>query len=114
MDKQKLGAKGEEKGAQFLKRQGYKILCRNFKTRVGKIDIIAEHKKEIVFIEVKTRSSLKFGYPEEAVTNRKKKHLFKASQYYLLKSKTDKPYRYEILAVMASQEEYLFNIVPIE
>ena len=64
---------------------GYKIIERNFYANQGEIDIIAKDKKEIVFIEVKTRTSFKYGYPIDGVNSYKRHHLFKACNYYLYK-----------------------------
>ncbi|HNS33055.1 MAG TPA: YraN family protein [bacterium] len=115
MDRLKLGSNGEQKGTDFLRRKGYKILHRNFRTRSGEIDIIAEKNREIVFIEVKTRSSVNCGYPEEAVNRRKINHLLKASGYYLMKYNKDVPCRFEILSILAdSKNGYSFDIIPIE
>ena len=83
--KQQLGKIGENLASEYLEKQGYLILERNFACRQGEIDIIAKDEKEFVFVEVKTRKSLKFGYPAEAVTNIKRKHMQKAAQYYLYK-----------------------------
>lgn len=77
--KQQLGKIGENLASEYLEKQGYLILERNFACRQGEIDIIAKDEKEFVFVEVKTRRSLKFGYPAEAVTNIKRKHMQKAA-----------------------------------
>ena len=61
--KQQLGKIGENLASEYLEKQGYLILERNFACRQGEIDIIAKDEKEFVFVEVKTRKSLKFGYP---------------------------------------------------
>lgn len=67
-----LGKAGEERAALYLKRQcGYRILQRNYRTRLGEIDIIARDCDTIVFVEVKTRRSLCYGYPAEAVAQHK-------------------------------------------
>lgn len=83
-----LGKLGEEKASKFLEKQGYKIIERNFKKRYEEIDIIAIDSSEkspvLVFIEVKTRTSSKFGSPLEAITYWKLKSLIKAAQYYKL------------------------------
>ncbi len=57
------GSQGEAIAQKFLKDQGYKILATNFTCKIGEIDIIAQQKKTIVFVEVKTKSNLDFGYP---------------------------------------------------
>ncbi len=69
----KLGREGEEEAVKFIKKQGYRILQTNFKTRSGEIDIIAEDKKTVAFIEVKTRSSEEYGSPLSAVNHHKQK-----------------------------------------
>lgn len=66
-----LGRAGEEEAARHLHSCGYRILARNWRVRAGEIDIIAEHDGVVVFVEVKTRTSDAYGFPEEAVTPRK-------------------------------------------
>ena len=61
--KKELGRQGEEKAACYLVEQGYKIIARNYYTRWGELDIICTKGKDIYFVEVKTRTSLKYGYP---------------------------------------------------
>ncbi len=65
--KQREGALGELKAEFFLKEKGYTIIARNFKCRLGEIDLIATHHDTLIFVEVKTRASLQFGQPYEAV-----------------------------------------------
>lgn len=78
-----IGKFGENEAVEYLKRQGYKILERNFSCRQGEIDIIALDKTEIVFIEIKARMSLKYGLPSEAVTKRKLEHIYRTAEYFL-------------------------------
>jgi len=78
-----LGKRGEEATADFLRKKGYRIIERNYKNRLGEIDIIAKDKKTLCFIEVKTRTSLRFGYPQEAVTERKQKKINRVALAYL-------------------------------
>ena len=68
-----IGKLGEELAVGYLQKQNYKIIERNFECRQGEIDIIALDKNELVFIEVKTRTSIKYGKPAEAVNQIKKK-----------------------------------------
>jgi putative endonuclease len=79
-----LGKEGENLAAEFLKKNGYRILERNYRTRRGEIDIVCEHKGFIVFVEVKTRKSLAFGGPEEAVDRRKRNKIFEVATHYLM------------------------------
>lgn len=81
-----IGKKGEDIATEFLKKNKYKILERNFYCNQGEIDIIAKDKNEIVFIEVKTRNNIKYGMPSEAVTIQKQKHLKRATEYYIYKN----------------------------
>lgn len=78
-----LGDRGEDLAAAALKKQGYKILERNYRTPLGEIDLIARHGGMLVFIEVKTRRSSKFGSPQEAVHPAKQKRLRHLAEYYL-------------------------------
>ena len=82
-----LGKIGEDLALDFLKSHSFSILEKNFRSKFGEIDIIAEKNHCLYFIEVKTRSNLDHGYPHEAVNKRKIYHIKKASQYYLLKNK---------------------------
>ena len=80
---QAIGKIGEDEAAKYLEQNGYKILDRNFKCKIGEIDIIALEKEEIVFIEIKTRINKKYGLACEAVTKQKLKHIYKTAGYYL-------------------------------
>ena len=82
-----LGKIGEDLALDFLKSHNYFVLEKNFSSKFGEIDIIAEKKHCLYFVEVKTRSNLNHGAPYEAVNKRKIYHLKKAAQYYLLKNK---------------------------
>jgi putative endonuclease len=66
--KDDLGRQGEEHAAQYLIDAGYRIVARNWRCPQGEIDLVTSHGDEIVFVEVKTRSSLRFGHPFEAIT----------------------------------------------
>ncbi|MEK7177614.1 MAG: YraN family protein [Patescibacteria group bacterium] len=82
-----LGKTGEDLAIDFLKSHSYSILEKNFRSKFGEIDVIAEKKHCLYFVEVKTRSNTYHGEPYEAVNKRKIYHIKKASQYYLLKNK---------------------------
>ena len=85
--KQVTGKYGEDLACEYLKKLNYIIIERNFSCYQGEIDIVAKdtRKNELVFIEVKTRTSFKYGSPIDAVDKNKQNHLFKACQYYLYK-----------------------------
>jgi len=75
MDRQEVGKLGEKAAQKFLKKQGYRIRETGFRCPRGEIDIIAQQKDYLVFVEVRTKSSLDFGTPEESITQAKKKKL---------------------------------------
>lgn len=79
----RLGEKGEQLAAEYLNQNGYKILKRRFRTRIGEIDIIAKDKDCLVFVEVKTRRNTFCGFPAEAVTWRKQQKIIKTALWFL-------------------------------
>ncbi len=79
------GEYGEDIAERFLKSLGYKIISKNFRTSFGEIDIIAKDANFLVFVEVKTRSSEKFGKPEESVGIAKLRKIRKVADFYLQK-----------------------------
>jgi putative endonuclease len=81
--KMALGERGEKFAARYLRRHGYKILVKRFKSRAGEIDIVCRHKDWLVFVEVKTRKSMEFGSPSEAVDREKQRHMSRAALDYL-------------------------------
>jgi putative endonuclease len=100
LQKKELGAKGEEVAVRYLKSQGYRILERNYRIRLGEIDIIAEQGIDLVFIEVKTRSDILFGSPLDSVTIPKQRQLSKvALEYMSKKSCHNRPARFDVVGV---------------
>jgi len=95
-----LGAQGEDMAAAALKKQGYKILERNYRTPLGEIDLIARHQGFLVFLEVKTRRSLHFGEPQEAVSPAKQARLKRLADYYLKQKRLGEvPVRFDVVAI---------------
>ena len=83
VDNKVTGLKGEFRAKQFLENKGYKILESNYKNKIGEIDLIAVDKSYLVFVEVKTRESLRFGYPREAVNFYKQQKIRRVAMGYL-------------------------------
>lgn len=83
MTNQELGFVGENAAAEMLRVKGYKILQRNYRCKLGEIDIIAEKGSRISFVEVKTRRTDRYGRPCEAVDGRKQMHIRRAAVCYL-------------------------------
>ncbi len=101
--KKLLGKEGEDLAARFLARQGYKILERNYRTPSGEIDLIALHQGEVVFVEVKTRTSDAYGAPELAVNPRKQQRMIKAALGYMKYKKLHQvPCRFDVVAITAA------------
>ncbi len=95
-----IGIIGEDIAKNYLLDNGYKILERNFRVKSGEIDIIAQLNQIIVFIEVKSRSSNRYGLPYEAVDYRKQQKIIKAAQNYInFKRLTNYQYRFDIIEV---------------
>ena len=84
MSTKDLGKFGEDLAVDFLKKNGYKILTRNFRNKFGEIDVVCVENNTLVFVEVKTRWSQKFGSPEESITPWKIRSIIKTSQYFKL------------------------------
>jgi putative endonuclease len=77
------GLEGEKLAVRHLKRLGYRIICRNYRSPLGEIDIIARHRGVLVFVEVKSRSTETFGSPKLAVTPAKQRKLSQVAWHYL-------------------------------
>lgn len=94
-----LGAAGEDAACEYLQKQKYRILARNYRIPRGEIDIIAKDGHELVFVEVKTRRSARYGYPEEAVSFAKEQRIARAIRHYLCGIASDPAYRVDIVSV---------------
>jgi len=96
-----VGAWGEEVAARYLEDKGYKILARHFTHRIGEIDIVAAKDGRIIFVEVKTRTSSRFGSPEDAIGWSKQEKLRRTSEVYMLKHRLHNvPRQIDSVAVM--------------
>jgi len=100
LDNEFLGEKGELLARVYLRRLGYKIIGQNVRIGKSEIDIIAKHKNVLVFIEVKTRSSDRFGRPEESITSKKIYNLSRAMSVYLKKHPEEKEARIDVISIM--------------
>lgn len=108
--KKELGNIGEQIAAEYLENNNYQIIKRNFYCKNGEIDIIAKDNNEFVFVEVKTRSSINFGKPSEAVDCIKLKHLYKTAQYFLYKSNySNKFIRFDVIEILIKNGKFNVN-----
>lgn len=97
-----IGVFGEEQASKYLKKSKYKIVTRNFKTIFGEVDIIARNKKEIVFVEVKTRSSKSFATPAEFVDNEKISRITRVAEFFIKHYKCQLSPRIDVIEVYIS------------
>jgi len=101
MQEKELGKKGEEVALRFLKKKGYKIIEKNYVCKMGEMDIIAREKDTLVFIEVKTRTSMAFGPPQLAVNSTKQMQLSKVALYFLKEKRLeDIKARFDVVAIL--------------
>ena len=90
----------------------YQILAKNFKCSYGEIDIIAQDKNELIFVEVKTRCSKQYGEAREAVNAIKKKHIKKAASYYTYKNALENEFvRFDVIEVYLKNKKFYIKHV---
>lgn len=114
MSKENLnfGKIGEDKAALLLTNNGYKILARNYRTKLGEIDIIAKDKDTICFIEVKARKDCRFGFPQEAISTAKQRHLAKVALMFLKqKNLLHKNARFDVVSIIYSQDAPKLDLI---
>lgn len=105
-----LGKKGENLAVKFLLDEHYKILERNYKSEKYEIDIIAFKDGLLVFVEVKTRATDKFGEPEESVGYRKENHIAEAAEYFMDHYEEDfTDVRYDIISIILNESTTLIK-----
>ncbi len=95
-----VGSAGEHIAVRFLAKQGFEIIERNYRFERSEVDIVARDGHVLVFVEVKSRRSKNFGEPEDAVTERKRKHLLKVAEGYLYEHKIENvECRFDVLSI---------------
>ncbi|MBI5379773.1 MAG: YraN family protein [Nitrospirae bacterium] len=108
-----IGRRGEDRAAQYLRRRGYRILARNWRCRLGEIDLIALDGNTLVFVEVKTRRGETFGPPELAVTPRKQRQLTKAALSFIMSRKLGHlPGRFDVVAIRQTAQGEEITYLP--
>jgi len=94
------GNEGEDLAAEFLEEQGFRVLKRNYRFERGEIDLVCEERDELVFVEVKTRTSSLFGDPEDAVTEAKQRQIRAAADGWCFENEiNDRFCRFDVVAV---------------
>jgi putative endonuclease len=104
-----LGPEGEDIAVRYLQAKGLKIIHRNYKTPIGEADVVAVDQGTIVFVEVKTRSSERFGEPFEAVNMRKRDKLKKIALYYQKHENSKVAIRFDVVSIKRKDNGYLIE-----
>lgn len=106
-DHNDFGKIAEDLAVDFLVKNQYKILVRNFRYLKAEVDIIAEFENQIVIVEVKARNTDAFLEPQEAVNKKKIKLLISASNYFIEENNIDKEIRFDIISVLPNKQKTL-------
>ncbi len=105
--KNEVGTMGEIAAARYLRRKGYQILTTNYHSRFGEIDIIADDRGTVVFVEVKTRVSSTFARPMEYVDYQKQQKIIRTALCFLAAQKLDCPCRFDVIEVYLEDRQRL-------
>lgn len=98
--KKETGKKGEELAVAYLLKKGFEILCRNYRFKRAEIDLICKKDQLLVFVEVKFRSNVAYGLPEDAVSNNQQEKIIEAAENYLFENQWESNIRFDILSVL--------------
>ena len=105
-NKKKFGDRGEDLACEYLSSKGFQIIERNYRYGHGEIDIVAKDSEILVFVEVKSRKNLEFGYPEEAITEGKKQQIKRIASAYLYEHEIkDTDCRIDVVAILFRGKE---------
>lgn len=113
----KIGNRGERIAARYLRAKGYRVIAANYRVRGGEIDLICRQGKTLVFVEVKTRSNLAGGWPEEAITRRKMERLQIAIENYLQARRALRLIRIDVISIVIADQwlptiSHFHNVTP--
>lgn len=102
--RQYKGKQAETAGVKLLKKSGMEIICRNYRCRLGEIDIVALDGDVVVFVEVRSRSGTGYGLPQESIGTKKIHKIRTVANYYIMVNGTNAGgYRFDVIAVMLSK-----------
>jgi putative endonuclease len=107
---QETGASAENKACAYLQQQSLQLITRNFRCKMGEIDLIMQDKNELVFVEVRCRNNSFFGGGLDSITDSKQKKLIKAASFYLQQKRlTEIACRFDAVAISANTIEWIKN-----
>ncbi|MFH1429915.1 MAG: YraN family protein [Candidatus Uhrbacteria bacterium] len=112
-ERTRFGTEGEEVAADYLRAKRYRVIDQNARTVFGELDLVCLHRREVVFVEVKTRRSHAFGTPEAAVTKLKQQHLIRSAYAYLAAHPkiSKKCWRIDVVAITWGDPPEIIHIV---
>jgi putative endonuclease len=106
-----IGTLGETLAEKYIKNQGYIILEKNFRCKIGEIDIIGKDKEHIAFVEVKSRYNDDYGRPAEAVNYYKQRKLYKTAEFYIMKNKLfDFSFRFDVIEIFLKLQSNRYEL----
>ncbi|MEM7108946.1 MAG: YraN family protein [Bacteroidota bacterium] len=105
MNKNQLGKEGEKLAADHLKQSGYKVLESNWRFKRSEIDLICEKGNLLVFVEVKTRSYVAFGQPEDSVDEKKAAKVIEGAEEYIFQTNWNKDIRFDIISIVINGDQ---------
>ncbi len=108
----KLGQQAELLASSFLKKKGFKIIQKNYRSSIGEIDIIAKEKDTLVFVEVKARTNTHYGLPKEAVTYKKQQQIIRTAMWYLNEKHihTHSKIRFDVISILIDKQPKIEHI----
>lgn len=105
----RTGRTGENAAIGFLKKHGYEIICRNWKSKAGEIDIIARDGDFLVIVEVKTKRTAEFGTPEESVNSKKQKRIINLANNYIKIHNIHNETRFDVIAIILKDKSVVIT-----
>ena len=105
-NKIELGKIGESIALETAKRRGYQMVATNVRTPYGEIDLILKTAHQLIFAEVKTRTSFSFGYPEQASNALKLSHMIQSAQFYMLQNNLRDEYRIDVISILYDSNKH--------
>lgn len=105
-----IGKLGEDFTEEFLIKEGFKIICRNFRSFLGEIDIVAEKDGLLIFVEVKTRKSMNYGLPLEAIGVKKQDRIKRIAEVFIKERGIKfKEIRFDVMSIILSKKGEIFS-----
>lgn len=106
MNTQKIGKKGENIAVEFLEKKNYQVLLKNYRYKKNEVDLIAIKNSLLIFVEVKLRSNLDYGMPEETVSEAQKKRIIETAEHYIIENNWQNDIRFDIISITNLNDSY--------